>query len=385
MTARMVQRKPNLKKRNPKIKPNQYDFMVLFVVVMLVLFGVVMIFSSSYYYTLTRASFNYDMYYFLKRQAIWATMGFIALLFFMNFNYKILKSFSFLAYLFSNFCLVLVQLVGTRINGQKRWLGITDAIGFQPSEVAKISIILFLAFYISAHKNCLDDLKGFFRCLFILAIPTALIAISNFSTAIVVAAIGGTIIFIASPKIWYFVVGAIPVGIGSVVAVSLPQFAYRFSRIKIWRDPFSDPTGKGYQTIQSLYAIASGGLFGLGLGQSRQKTFIPESYNDIIFAIICEELGMVGAALVILLFAVLIWRGIKIALNSVDMFGCLVAIGIVAMIGFQAIINIAVVTNTIPNTGQPLPFISYGGTSLLFTMSSMGILLNISKYQKTRD
>lgn len=385
MAVRTVQRKPNLKKRNPKIKPNQYDFMVLFVVVMLVLFGVVMIFSSSYYYTLTRASFHYDMYYFLKRQAIWATMGFIALLFFMNFNYKILKSFSFLAYLFSNFCLVLVQLVGTRINGQKRWLGITDAIGFQPSEVAKISIILFLAFYISTHKNCLDDLKGFFRCLFILAIPTALIAISNFSTAIVVAAIGGTIIFIASPKIWYFVVGAIPVGIGSVVAVSLPQFAYRFSRIKIWRDPFSDPTGKGYQTIQSLYAIASGGLFGLGLGQSRQKTFIPESYNDIIFAIICEELGMVGAALVILLFAVLIWRGIKIALNSVDMFGCLVAIGIVAMIGFQAIINIAVVTNTIPNTGQPLPFISYGGTSLLFTMSSMGILLNISKYQKTRD
>lgn len=218
-----------------------------------------------------------------------------------------------------------------------------------------------------------------------MAVPAGLIAISNFSTAIVVTAIGGTMLFVASPKIWYFVVAIVPVGVAGGIAVSLPQFGYRISRIKIWRDPFSDPIGKGYQTIQSLYAIASGGLFGLGLGQSRQKTFIPESYNDIIFAIICEELGMVGAALIILLFAVLIWRGVKIALNAIDMFGCLVAIGITSMIGFQAIINIAVVTNTIPNTGQPLPFISYGGTSLLFTMAAMGILLNISKYQKTKE
>lgn len=385
MAVRTAQRKPSLNKRKLKTKPNQYDFMVLFVVVMLVLFGVVMIFSSSYYYTLTRESFHYDMYYFLKRQAIWAALGFTAMIFFMNFNYKILRNLAFLAYLFSNFCLVLVQIVGTRINGQKRWLGITDSIGFQPSEVAKISIILFLAFYLSTHKDCLNTIKGFFRCLAILAVPAGLIAISNFSTAIVVTAIGGTMLFVASPKIWYFVVAIVPVGVAGGIAVSLPQFGYRISRIKIWRDPFSDPIGKGYQTIQSLYAIASGGLFGLGLGQSRQKTFIPESYNDIIFAIICEELGMVGAALIILLFAVLIWRGVKIALNAIDMFGCLVAIGITSMIGFQAIINIAVVTNTIPNTGQPLPFISYGGTSLLFTMAAMGILLNISKYQKTKE
>ena len=148
---------------------------------------------------------------------------------------------------------------------------------------------------------------------------------------------------------------------------------------------WADPTGDGFQTIQSLYALASGGLFGLGLGQSRQKTFIPEAYNDIIFAIICEELGIVGAALVILLFAVLIWRGIRIAMNAKDSYGMLVATGITAVIAFQSIINIGVVTNTIPNTGQPLPFISYGGTSLLFLMAMVGMLLNISRYPKDRE
>ena len=157
------------------------------------------------------------------------------------------------------------------------------------------------------------------------------------------------------------------------------------TRIKTWLDPWADPTGDGFQTIQSLYALASGGLFGLGLGQSRQKTFIPEAYNDIIFAIICEELGIVGAALVILLFAVLIWRGIRIAMNAKDSYGMLVATGITAVIAFQSIINIGVVTNTIPNTGQPLPFISYGGTSLLFLMAMVGMLLNISRYPKDRE
>ncbi len=168
-----------------------------------------------------------------------------------------------------------------------------------------------------------------------------------------------------------------------ILMVKLPQFAYRQGRLNIWKDPFSDPMHDGYQTIQSLYAVASGGLFGLGLGQSRQKTFIPEAHNDIIFAIICEELGLVGAAIIVAVFIVLIWRGIKIALSAVDLFSCLVATGIVTMIGVQVFLNVAVVTNTIPNTGVPLPFISYGGSSLLFTMIAMGILLNISRYSKT--
>lgn len=378
-------KKVGVRKRKKKIRPNAYDFTVLFVVLMLVLFGIVMIFSSSYYHTMTSKKFGFDMFYFIKRQLVWAGVGLLAMVFFMNFNYKLLKNFASSAYIVSNFLLILVQFIGKKINGQKRWLGITDSFGFQPSEVAKISVILFLAFYICTHKDCLKDIKGFFRCLFILSVPVVLIAISNFSTAIVVMAIGCTMLFVASPRIWYFVVAAVPFTLASIMAVALPAVRYRLSRIQIWLNPFSDPTDKGYQTIQSLYAVASGGLFGLGLGQSRQKTFIPEAYNDIIFAIICEELGMVGAALVIILFAILIWRGIKIALNAQDMFACLVAGGITALIAFQSIINIAVVTNTIPNTGQPLPFISYGGTSLIFTMGMMGILLNISRYQKTRD
>jgi cell division protein FtsW len=195
--------------------------------------------------------------------------------------------------------------------------------------------------------------------------------------------VGATILFVASPRVWYFGAGAGIVGVLGAIAVL--AFPYRIGRIKTWLDPWADPTGTGFQTIQSLYAVASGGLFGLGLGQSRQKTFIPEAYNDIIFAIICEELGLVGAALVIILFAVLIWRGIKIAMNAKDPFRMYVATGITAVFAFQSIINIGVVTNTIPNTGQPLPFVSYGGTSLLFLMGMVGILLNISRYPKERD
>ena len=216
-------------------------------------------------------------------------------------------------------------------------------------------------------------------------LPVALIAISNFSSALLVGLMGATILFVASPRVWYFgtaIAGAIPL---CGLAVAIPKFRYRLTRIKTWLDPWADPTGDGFQTIQSLYALASGGLFGLGLGQSRQKTFIPEAYNDIIFAIICEELGIIGAALVILLFAVLIWRGIRIAMNAKDSYGMLVATGITAVIAFQSIINIGVVTNTIPNTGQPLPFISYGGTSLLFLMAMVGMLLNISRYPKDRE
>ncbi len=209
-----------------------------------------------------------------------------------------------------------------------------------------------------------------------------MIAVTNFSTALLLALIGGTILFAAGFDIKYFAYVSGPVvGVGAI-AILLPGLRYRLTRIQIWLDPFSDPTDKGYQIIQGLYALASGGLFGLGLGQSRQKTFLPEAYNDIIFAIIAEELGMLGAALIILLFAILVWRGIKIAINAQDQFGSLVATGITAQIAFQSIINIAVTTNTIPNTGQPLPFVSYGGTSLAIAMSMVGILLNISKYQK---
>ena len=377
----------NVKQTKPKrkkIKLQNYDYTILLVVIVLVFFGAIMIFSSSYYTTLTSAKFKNDMYYFFKRQLLWAFLGFIVMFITMRLSLTFLKRISFIAYLTSNFFLLLLPILGDEAKGQKRWLSL-GPISFQPSEIAKISVILFLAFYISSHKNILKDIKGFFRCCIILGIPVILIVMTNLSTAIVVSFMGAAVLFVASPKIWYFILMGILAVMGGVLAVSLPQFRYRFTRIKAWLDPFSDPLVSGFQIIQGLYAVASGGFFGLGLGQSRQKTFIPEAHNDIIFAIICEELGMMGAFVVILLFAILIWRGFKIAIDSQDTFNCLVATGITSMIGIQALINIAVVTNTIPNTGQPLPFISYGGTSLLFTMASVGILLNISKYTKNKD
>ncbi|MEA4816028.1 MAG: FtsW/RodA/SpoVE family cell cycle protein [Lachnospiraceae bacterium] len=381
----MSERASGANNRTVKISKAQIDFTIFFVVLILVLFGIIMIFSSSYYYTLTNSRFDNDMYYFLKRQLIWAALGITVMVVMMNINYHIFKAIAFFAYIFSNICLVLVLFIGQEINGAKRWLGVTDTIGFQPSEVAKISLILFLAFYISSKKDALKGFGSFVKCMLIVAVPVVLIAIENLSTAVIVFAIGCFIIFIASPKIWYFIVAAIGAGAAAVAAVSLPQFAYRFERIQVWKDPFLYPLSGGWQTIQSLYALASGGLFGLGLGQSRQKTFIPESYNDIIFAIICEELGLFGAIIIILLFAILIWRGLKSAMNTIDVFGCLVATGITGMIAIQVILNIAVVTNTIPNTGVVLPFVSYGGTSFVLTMASMGILLNISRFQRSKE
>ncbi|WP_458407835.1 putative lipid II flippase FtsW [Anaerotignum sp.] len=371
-------------KKRKYIRPGGYDFTVMFIVLTLVLFGVVMIFSSSYYYTMTSAKYSNDMFYFLKRQSVWAVLGISAMIFGMNVPYTFWKKFAKLCYWLSNAFLAMLPFIGIEAGGQKRWLGV-GSLQFQPSEFTKIAVILYLSVYVIEHRKELANIKGFAKACLVLLIPVALIAVSNFSSALLVGLMGATILFVASPRVWYFgaaIGAAVPLG---AIAILLPQFRYRLGRITTWLDPWADPTGTGFQTIQSLYAVASGGLFGLGLGQSRQKTFIPEAYNDIIFAIICEELGLVGAALVILLFAVLIWRGIRIAMNAKDSFGMLVATGITAVIAFQSIINIGVVTNTIPNTGQPLPFVSYGGTSLLFLMAMVGILLNISRYPKEKE
>lgn len=383
---RQKERANTHKKEATKRKKGSFDFALFLVIILLVLFGVVMVFSSSYYYALTNSNFDNDMYYFVKRQIIWSGIGLCAMIFLMNFPYRFIKNFTLLAYIFTIGCLILVLVIGSDINGSKRWLGIPNSsIGFQPSEVAKIVVILYLSSYISSHKGILGSVKGFLKCGLILFVPVILVAIENLSTAIVIAGIGICILFVASPKVWYFFAAAIPVAMLGVIAISLPQFAYRSERIKNWLDPFSDPRGGGFQIIQSLYAVASGGFFGLGLGQSRQKTYVPEPYNDIIFAIICEELGMFGAAVVIILFLVLVCRGIKIAMNAEDVFGSLAATGITALIGIQAIINIAVATNTMPNTGMALPFISYGGSAMVFTLAAMGILLNISKFQRGRE
>ncbi len=372
---------PTSRNKTKRVKTDRYDFGLLFVVLTLVLFGVVMIFSASYYTTMSSEIYNYDMFYYLKRQGLWAVLGTIGMFVAMNIPYQFWKRMAPLAYILSNLILLALPFIGAEKKGQVRWIEI-GPMQFQPSEFTKLAVILFLSVYIINHRKDLANVVGFVKACLVLGIPVGLIALTNFSTALLLLLVGLTMLFIASPKIWYFVAGGLAlIPIGAILIIP-EKFRYRLKRITTWLDPWSDPTDSGFQTIQSLYAVASGGLFGVGLGQSRQKSFIPEAHNDIIFAIICEELGLIGAALVVVLFAVLVWRGIRIAINARDNFGMLVATGISATIAFQSLINIGVVTNTIPNTGQPLPFISYGGTSLVFTMGMMGILLNISKYPK---
>lgn len=359
----------------PTTKPKQMDYAIFFTVIMLVIFGIVMIFSASYYRGIVKFD---DKYYFLKRQCAWAVLGFFALMFMTFFDYRKFKRFAIPMYIVANILLVLVFIMGVATNGAKRWI-----FGFQPSEPAKIAVIMFLAYIIDKNPKLVTTWTGFIKTIIFLGITTMLIAYENLSTGIVVGAIGCVIIFIAGAKIMYFMPMVIPAGAVGVLLFT-GKGAYRLDRIKVWLDPFSDPMGGGFQIIQSLYAIGSGGLFGRGLGNSIQKLgYIPESYNDIIFSVVCEELGLIGAGGLILLFILLISRGIRTALRSRDLFASLVAIGIISMIAVQAIINIAVVTNTIPNTGMPLPFVSYGGSSLVVFMTSVGILLNISCYTKS--
>ena len=239
-------------------KPLGYDFTVLFIVLILVLFGVVMIFSSSYYYTMTTERFHNDMFYFLKRQSLWAVLGIVAMVGMMHIPYTLWRRFAKLAYWLSNLFLLALPFVGTEAGGQKRWLGI-GSLSFQPSEFTKIAVILFLSSYVIEHRKELANLKGFFKACCVLLLPVALIAISNFSSALLVGLMGATILFVASPRVWYFgaaIAGAIPL---CGLAVAIPKFRYRLTRIKTWLDPWADPTGDGFQTIQSLYALASGG------------------------------------------------------------------------------------------------------------------------------
>ncbi|MGL6174304.1 MAG: FtsW/RodA/SpoVE family cell cycle protein [Cellulosilyticaceae bacterium] len=384
----LTRKKKNLVKHTP-------DILLIAMILLIVGFGVVMVYSASNYYAMT--TFGNPLH-FAKKQGMIGLAGIVGMFFVAyKFNYRIFSNMKISAIIYSVSLLLALSLffIGVENKGATRWLNI-GGISFQPSELVKIAVILMLSSYIVKYRNKLDNLLYVALGGIIVLVPAALIAAENLSSAIVVAFVGFLILFISTPRIWYYVMGIILVGVvgfymyylamstaptddlGPISGIFMKQ--YRLDRFRVWKDPWLDPKGKGYQPIQSLYAVGSGGLFGQGLGQGIQKLgFLPEPHNDIIFAVICEELGLVGASLLLLAYAILVLRGLAVAANAQDFFGALVATGISGMIGIQVLINVAVNTNTIPTTGMQLPLVSYGGTALIILLGTLGILVNISR------
>jgi cell division protein FtsW len=359
-------------------KKRSNDFTLFLTVLILVVIGIIMVFSSSHYYALSKMN---DSYHFLKRELMWAGLGMLGMFFTMNYDYWKYKKIAPYAYIFSLILLMLIFTpLGKELNGARRWLG-AGPFTIMPGEVAKICAIIFMASILSRRPEKIKSFKnGVIPCGIIIGIYFGLIILQpNMSTAVTITMIIASMMFVAGMR-WFHVM-AMGISGFAFLTVMILIAPYRMKRLTSFLDPFADPQGSGYQVIQSLYALGSGGIFGVGLGKSIQKyLYIPEPQNDFIFAIIGEELGFIGCVTVILLFLLLIWRGVRIAINAPDLFSCLLASGITAMVAVQVIINIAVATSSMPVTGIALPFISWGGNSLAIFMAAMGILLNISRY-----
>ena len=384
-TASYTQRRT--KRRTPReVTPEvrvvgSIDYAMLFIVSILVLFGVIMVFSASY--QLANIRFG-NPFLYLRQNLAFAAIGFFVMLFLANFNYELIRPLTTLIYTISVGLLVLVIFFGEEVGGARRWIELPIIGQFQPSELARAAIIFIIAYLIEKYPKLPRSFLGICFLGGIVGVVAVLIAIPGGATvAIVTSIIGLGIIAVASPYFWRLLVAG---GVGGAGVVGWLYWQYttgggfRGNRFGAWLDPFSDRYGFGFQIINSLYAIASGGWFGLGIGNSMQVTFIPEPQNDFIFAVIVEELGFMGAFVIIVLFALFVWRGIITSMRAPDMFSSLVSLGIVFALAIPAVLNIGVVTNTIPNTGVNLPFISYGGTSLLVSMALVGVLLNISRY-----
>ncbi len=357
-------------------KTNSVDVGFLSVVIILLVFGLIMVFSASY----PSANARYgDGLYFIRRQAIWAVLGVAAMAVTMKTDYRIYRKFAMPIAIATLVLLVLV-LASRPINGARRWLGV-GALTIQPSEIAKVAVIIYFAAGLSVTKEKIRQFSYLVRYGVMLGVVLLLLILEpHMSVCIIISLVALVMLLVAGANPKHFMIAALVV---IPVAIALAFGAdYRADRLITYIDPFVDPKGDGWQIIQSLYAIGSGGLFGLGFGNSRQKyMYVSEPQNDFIFSIVCEELGLVGAFVVIALFAILIWRGIKIAMSAPDTFGSLLVTGIVSLVGIQTFLNIAVVTKMVPTTGIPLPFFSAGGSSLVFLMAAMGMVLNVSRFK----
>ena len=353
------------------------DYVLLAIVATLVVFGLIAVYSSSYAY----AAYEFgDAKYFIKRQATWAALGLLVLLFFMNLDYRWLRWLALPLIMVTIVLLAAVLVLGDDVNGARRWITF-GPFGGQPSELAKFAVLIYMAAWLVAKGEAVRDLQmGVAPFLAIVALVGGLVmAEPDLGTTMMIAAITGTHFFVAQSRLSHVLLLAA----GTVLAggVLILTSGYRLDRIASFTSAEVDPSGIGYQTLQLLVAFGSGGVWGLGLGVSRQKfLYVPGSHTDGVMAIVGEELGFVGVAMVLLLFAGLIWRAAWIAHRAPDKFGSLLATGVIAWLGFQLLINVAGVTRMIPLTGIPLPFLSYGGSALAATMAAVGVLLSVSRY-----
>ncbi len=354
------------------------DLTFLVLVLLLLVFGLVMMFSASYAYAYY---YENNSFHFITRQLVFAVLGLIAMVILSTWDYHIWHRFAWLS-MGASVVLLLAVFTQPAVNNARRWIFIGNQ-SFQPSEIAKLSVVLLFAHIISINHDKMKTFRyGILPFGMILGVLAVLLLMEpHLSGTVLIILIGAVMIFIGGASLKWFALAGVGGAAFAGIAMLIPAIRDRaMYRINVWIDPFIDPQVSGFQTIQSLYAIGSGGLLGAGIGNSRQKyLFLPEPQNDFVFSVVCEELGFVGAVVVILLFVLLVWRGFTIAIKARDRFGTLLAAGLTAQVGIQAVLNIAVVTNTIPNTGIPLPFFSYGGTALAMLLAQMGIILSISR------
>ena len=367
------------KKNIRKTRSGEYfDYSLLFITIFMMGFGLVMLYSASSY----EASMEFgDSKYYVISQIKAAVIGVILMVVVIKFDYHIFKKplVALAAYFGSILMAMVLSPIGISANGASRWISIAG-FSIQVCEVVKIGVIVFMAFVIEKKAKKLKNIGTFLLCMVFIGISAGVIALitKDLSSAIIVAGIGVVMLFVACPRISYFVI-MIGAGVAAVAGAIMIE-PFRFERIRVWLNPEKFADEGGFQVLQSLYSLGSGGLFGKGLGNGIQKLgYVPEAQNDMIFTVICEELGVIGGIAVILMFIFMIWRFMIVANNAPDLFGSMLVVGVMAHISIQTVMNIAVVTNSMPNTGVTLPFMSYGGSSILCLLIEIGIVLAVSK------